>query len=70
MFDIVEFLELIGWGDWVNTFLKNAENVTFSQLTLGTLPFVLQLFFVIFMLNWVMGMISDGVKLKLGGGRL
>lgn len=70
MFDIVEFLELIGWGDWFAQWTAEGNEITFSDLCFSTLPYILQLAFVIFMLNWVMGMISDGVKLKLGGGRL
>ncbi len=70
MFDIVEFLELIGWGDWFAQWTAEGNEITFSDLCFGTLPYILQLAFVIFMLNWVMGMISDGVKLRLGGGRL
>ena len=72
MFDLQQFMELIGWADWFEKYVMSAQDgycVTFSDLTFGTLPFIMQLLFIIFMLNWIMGMISDTVKLKLGGAR-
>lgn len=69
MFDIVKFMELIGFGEWWERFAVNDEGalITFSDVTFGTLPFILRLVFIIFLLNWIMGMISDGVKMKFGG---
>lgn len=68
---IVKFLELIGWGDWAKTFLADGDlsSITFPDLVLGTLPFMLQLFLVIFFLNWLMGLIGDITKRIAGGGR-
>lgn len=70
-FDVVRFLELIGWGKWFETFFKEGgfANITFADLVFGTLPFMLQLFFVIFLLNWIMGMIGDITKIIARGGR-
>lgn len=69
---IVKFLELIGWGDWASKFLADVDlsQITFADLVLGTLPFMLQLFLVIFFLNWFMGLIGDITKRIAGGGRL
>lgn len=69
---VVKFLELLGWGDWFRTFFQgdNLNNITFADLTLGTLPFMLQLFFVILLLNWIMGIIGDVTKIIAKGGRL
>lgn len=70
MFDSKDFLNLLGWSDWVNDFLVNEFGTewTFADLVFGTLPNVLQLFFVVFMLNWVMGIIGDTCKV-IGGRR-
>lgn len=68
---VIKFLELIGWGDWAQTFLAEGslDKVTFADLTFGTLPFMLQLFLVIFFLNWIMGIIGDVTKNISRGGR-
>ena len=68
---IVKFLELIGWGDWFKAFVENEENlnITFSDLVFGTLPFMFQLFFIIFLLNWICGIIGDVCKIIARGGR-
>lgn len=69
---VVKFLELIGWGEWFKHFYENTDTsvFTFSDLVFGTLPFMLQLFLVIFLLNWVMGIIGDTCKIIARGGRL
>ncbi len=69
---IVKFLELIGWGDWFKALLHSGEleSVTFADLVFGTLPFMLQLFFIIFLLNWICGIIGDVCKTIARGGRL
>lgn len=68
---IVKFLELIGWGDWFKAFVENEEGfeITFSDLVFGSLPFMLQLFFIIFLLNWICGIIGDVCKIIARGGR-
>lgn len=70
-FDVVSFLELIGWGDWFKTFFKDGgfDNINFADFVFGTLPFMLQLFFVIFLLNWIMGIIGDITKIISRDGR-
>lgn len=70
-FQVVDFLELIGWGDWFRTFFTDGgfDKITFADLVFGTLPFMLQLFLVIFLLNWIMGMIGDITKIIARGGR-
>lgn len=70
MIDINNFLNLIGFGEWWSKYggAEEVEQVlTFSDVTFGTLPFVLRLMFIIFLLNWLLGMMSDAVKLKFGG---
>ena len=69
---VVKFLELLGWGDWFKAFFANGnlDDITFADLCLGTLPFMLQLFFVILLLNWIMGIIGDVTKIIAKGGRL
>lgn len=69
---IVKFLDLIGWGNWFrDVILKDGalDGVTFADLVFGTLPFMLQLFLIIFLLNWVMGIIGDITKIFARGGR-
>lgn len=70
MFNSVDFLNLLGWADWVNMFLVNeyGENWTFADLVFNTLPCVLQLFLIVFFLNWIMGIIGDCCK-AFGGRR-
>ena len=70
MFDIFEFLKWLGWADWANKFLVNelGTDWTFSDLVFGTVPAVLQLFFVIWLLNWIMGFIFDVSHAGRGGG--
>lgn len=69
MIDIAKFMELIGFGQWYSYYCVNEEAnmLTFSDVTFGTLPFVLRLIFIVFLLNWLFGMMSDVVKLKFGG---
>lgn len=70
-FDVVDFLELIGWGDWFKTFFQGGgfDDITFADFIFGTLPFMLQLFLVILLLNWIMGIIGDITKFISRGGR-
>lgn len=69
---IIKFLDLIGWGDWFNAYVNSDAvlDLTFSDLVFGTLPYLLQLFFVILLLNWIMGIIADVVKIIARGGHL
>ena len=72
MFNLEDFLDLIAWGEWFDQYMiasADGKAWTFSDLIFGTLPMVLQLCFIIFLLNWIMGIISDTCKLKLGGTR-
>lgn len=73
MFDILEFLELIGWGEWAQRYLSDTADpleVTFSDVCFNTLPAMLQLFFLVFILNWVMGIIGDSCRFVGRGGKL
>lgn len=69
---VIKFLELIGWGDWFRDYFEGGSlnGITFADLVFGTLPFMLQLFFVIFLLNWIMGIIGDVTKIIARGGRI
>ncbi len=69
--NIIKFLDLIGWGDWAAKFLADGDfsQITFPDLLFCTLPFMLQLFLVIFLLNWLMGLIGDITKSIARGGR-
>lgn len=73
MFDLEQFMDLIGWADWFDQYMiassAHGEAWSFSDLVLGTIPMAFQLCFILFLLNWIMGMISDTVKLRLGGAR-
>lgn len=67
--DIRVFLDLLGWTKWADKYLDNefGDSWTFGDLVFDTLPHVLQLFFIIWLLNWVMGIIADACKLRIGG---
>jgi len=74
MFDSIgDFLKAIGWGDWFNAFFNEAGdtviNLSFGGFILQTIPAVMELCLIIWLLNWIMGIISDGCKLRFGGGR-
>lgn len=70
MFDIMNFLRWIGFGDWADMFLVNELGAewTFADLVFGTLPAVLQLFAIVWLLNWIMGFIYD-IAREVGGHR-
>lgn len=60
MFEAIEFMKMIGFGEWFEKFVTNdAAGVTFSDLVFNTLPPMLQLFLLIFFLNWIMGIVGD-----------
>ncbi len=68
---IVKFLDLIGWGEWFKSYAEcDKDLLTFPDVVFGTLPFMLQLFFIIFLLNWIMGMIGDVTKIIAKGGHI
>ncbi len=70
--ELVEFLRLIGFGRWAEKYLSedfNFADVTFADLVFDTLPCMLQLFLVIFLLNWIMGIIGDVTKFIARGGK-
>lgn len=74
MFDSVKnFLTEIGWDYWFAAFFSDSgevlANVTFGQFVLNTIPAIMQLCLVVWLLNWILGIISDGCNLRFGGGR-
>lgn len=74
MFDSVkEFLQSIGWGEWFRAFFTEegttVVNIGFGDFVLQTIPAVLELCLLVWLLNWIMGIISDGCKLRFMGGR-
>lgn len=71
MFTDFDFLKYLGWANWIARFLNNemGEDWTFADLVFETVPAVLQLFAVIWLMNWIMGFIYDFTKRIGGGGR-
>lgn len=74
MFDsIKDFLASIGWGEWFTAFFDangdTVVNVSFGGFILRTIPSVMELCLVVWLLNWIMGIIADGCSLRFGGGR-
>lgn len=73
MFDADTFMNLIGWSRYIDALLNSAnggEDWSFADLFFNTLPCVLQMFFIIWLLNWLLGMIADTVRCAGRGGRL
>lgn len=71
-FDMIEFLQLIGFGKWAEKYLSDdfyLAEATFADLVFDTLPCMLQLFLIIFLLNWIMGIIGDVTKFIARGGK-
>ena len=70
---IKEFLQSIGWGDWFTAFFTDdgqaVVNLSFGGFILQTIPAVMELCLIVWLLNWIMGIISDGCSLRFGGGR-
>lgn len=66
-----DLLDMFGWDDWVSKYITNADGSSFNfgDLVFDTLPCVLQLFLIIFFLNWIMGIIGDVTKTIARGGR-
>ena len=66
-----DLLVMLGWADWVSKYITNADGSSFNfgDLVFDTLPCVLQLFLIIFFLNWIMGIIGDVTKTIARGGR-
>lgn len=70
MFDRFDFLNWLGFADWANKFLVNELGTewTFADLVFESIPAVLQLFAIVWLLNWIMGFIFD-VSREVGGRR-
>lgn len=74
MFDsIKDFLHSIGWGEWFNAFFDDRGNtiidISFGGFILRTIPAVMELCLLVWLLNWIMGIIADGCSLRFGSGR-
>lgn len=74
MFDSInDFLHSIGWGEWFNAFFteegETIVNVSFGGFILRTIPAVMELCLIVWLLNWIMGIIADGCSLRFMGGR-
>lgn len=70
MFSPIDLLKLFGWSEWVSKYIESdVSSFTFGDLVFDTLPLVLQLFFIVFFLNWIMSIISDTCRGIRRGGR-
>lgn len=70
MFKMMDFLNWIGFSDWADKFIVNSSGTewTFADLVFESIPAVLQLFAIVWLLNWIMGFIFD-VSREVGGRR-
>lgn len=70
MFKMMDFLNWIGFSDWADKFIVNLSGTewTFADLVFESIPAVLQLFAIVWLLNWIMGFIFD-VSREVGGRR-
>lgn len=67
--DVRVFMDLLGWSKWADKYLDGELGADwgFGDLVFDTLPHVLQLVFIVWLLNWIMGIIADICKTHISG---